>query len=298
LTEIVPYIDWTPFFHVWELRGIYPTILDRPDIGKEARELLENGEKLLDEIVQRGLLRAKAVYGFFAANAEGDDIVLFNDDQRTEELARLHTLRQQAAKSSNNPHLALADYLAPRDSGIGDYLGLFAVTAGHGTDALVKRFENDHDDYHAIMTKALADRLAEALAEMIHEQARKDCGFGKEENLSKDDLIREHYRGIRPAPGYPACPDHSEKATLFELLQAEEKAGMSLTENFAMVPPASVSGLYFNHPDAKYFAVGKIGEEQIEDYAMRKGISKKGAERWLRPNLGYEPKKDTQGSGE
>jgi 5-methyltetrahydrofolate--homocysteine methyltransferase len=289
LAEIVPYIDWTPFFHAWELRGIYPAILDRPDVGTEARDLFEKGQKLLDEIVKGRLLRAKAVYGFFAANADGDDIVLFDDHRRTHELARFHALRQQQAKSSDKPHLALADFLAPRESGIGDYLGLFAVTAGHGTDELVRRFEKDHDDYHAIMTKALADRLAEALAEMIHEQARKDCSFGKEENLSKDDLIRERYRGIRPAPGYPACPDHSEKAILFELLNAEEKAGLSLTETFAMSPPASVSGLYFNHLEARYFAVGKIGEDQVEDYARRKGIAKTKAERWLRPNLGYEP---------
>jgi 5-methyltetrahydrofolate--homocysteine methyltransferase len=186
--------------------------------------------------------------------------------------------------------MALADFIAPRESDIDDYLGLFAVTTGHGTDEIVKRFEKDHDDYHAIMAKALADRLAEALAEMIHELARRDCGFGKEENLSKDDLIRERYRGIRPAPGYPACPDHGEKATLFRLLEAEETTDMSLTENFAMVPPASVSGFFFNHPEATFFAVGKIGEDQIEDYARRKGISKEEAVRWLRPNLGYEPR--------
>jgi 5-methyltetrahydrofolate--homocysteine methyltransferase len=184
--------------------------------------------------------------------------------------------------------LALADFIAPRDSGIHDYLGLFAVTTGHGAQALVEKYESNDDDYHAIMVKALADRLAEALAEMIHERARQDCGFGKEEDLTKEDLIREHYRGIRPAPGYPACPDHSEKATLFWLLQAQAHTGINLTETYAMAPPASVSGLYFNHPQAKYFAVGKIGRDQVEDYARRKGIAVEEAERWLRPNLGYE----------
>ncbi len=190
-------------------------------------------------------------------------------------------MRQQKAKSDDKPYLALADFIAPRDAGIGDYLGLFAVTAGHGTDALVEKYESEDDDYHAIMVKALADRLAEALAEMLHERARQDCGFGKEESLAKQDLIHERYRGIRPAPGYPACPDHSEKATLFWLLQAQGNAGMDLTENFAMTPPASVSGFYLNHPQAKYFAVGKIGKDQVEDYARRKGISLEEAERWL-----------------
>jgi 5-methyltetrahydrofolate--homocysteine methyltransferase len=288
LAEIVPYIDWTPFFHAWELRGLYPTILEKPDVGKEARKLLESGEKLLDEIVREKLLKAKAVYGFFAANSDGDDIVLFADDERKDELVRFYTVRQQQAKSDDKPYLALADFIAPRDSGIKDYLGLFAVTAGHGAQALVEKYESDDDDYHAIMVKALADRLAEALAEVVHERARQVCGFGKEENLTKEDLIREHYRGIRPAPGYPACPDHSEKATLFWLLGAQANTGMSLTETFAMAPPASVSGLYFNHPQAKYFAVGKIGKDQVENYARRKGLSVEEAERWLRPNLGYE----------
>ncbi len=289
LSEIVAYIDWTPFFHAWELRGIYPAILEKADVGKEARELFDNGKKLLQDIVSKKLLQAKAVYGFFPANSDGDDIVLFTDEDRKDELLSFHTVRQQQAKSDDKPYLALADFIAPRDTGIGDYLGLFAVTAGHGTDALVDKYESEDDDYHAIMVKALADRLAEALAEMLHERARQDCGFGTEESLAKQDLIRERYRGIRPAPGYPACPDHSEKATLFWLLQAQGNAGMDLTENFAMTPPASVSGFYLNHPQAKYFAVGKIGKDQVEDYARRKGISVTEAERWLGPNLAYEP---------
>jgi 5-methyltetrahydrofolate--homocysteine methyltransferase len=287
LSEIVPYIDWTPFFHVWELRGTYPGILEKPGVGQEAKELFANARQLLEEIVAKKLVQARGVYGFFPANAVGDDIVCFSDDQRTTELARFHTLRQQQKKPNASTYHALADFIAPRETDLRDYLGLFAVTAGHGAAELANRFEKDNDDYSAIMTKALADRLAEALAEKLHERARRDCGFGKAEKLAKEDLIRGRYRGIRPAPGYPACPDHSEKATLFRLLEAQEKAGIHLTESFAMTPPASVSGFYFNHPEAKYFALGKIGEDQVALYASRKGISKEEAERWLRPNLGY-----------
>ncbi|MFQ5932508.1 MAG: vitamin B12 dependent-methionine synthase activation domain-containing protein [Nitrospiraceae bacterium] len=257
LGDIVPYIDWTPFFHAWELRGVFPAILDKPDVGKAARELYQNAESLLAEIATKKLLRAQAVYGFFPANAEGDDIILFTDPSRKEERARLHTLRQQQVKRDGQGYLALADFVAPSQSGLADHIGAFAVTAGHGANELVGRFEKDHDDYHAIMVKALADRLAEALAEKLHEQARRDCGFGKEERLSKQDLVRERYRGIRPAPGYPASPDHTEKAVLFRVLEAEKHAGISLTETFAMLPAASVSGLYFNHPEARYFSVGK-----------------------------------------
>jgi 5-methyltetrahydrofolate--homocysteine methyltransferase len=282
LEDILPYIDWTPFFHAWELRGIYPDILERPGIGEAARDLFENARKLLDDIVAGKRLVARAAYGFFPAGREGDDIIIYEDAARTRERARFHTLRQQQEKRDSLPYFALADFVGP-----GDYLGAFVVSAGFGSDELAKRYEADRDDYHSIMVKALADRLAEALAEKIHEQARRDCGFGKEEKLSKEDLLRERYRGIRPAPGYPALPDHSEKATLFDLLDATANIGVELTESYAMLPAASVSGLYLNHPDAQYFSVGKIGRDQVEDYARRKGLEVQAVERWLRPNLGY-----------
>jgi len=282
LEEIVPYIDWTPFFHVWELRGVYPDILARPGVGEAARELFDNARKLLDEIVAGKKLQARAAYGFFPAGRNGDDIIIYEDAGRSRERARFHTLRQQQEKRDSLPYLALADFVAPSD-----YLGAFVVSAGFGCDAMAKSYEEDRDDYQSIMVKALADRLAEALAEKIHQQARRDCGFGRDETLSKEDLLRERYRGIRPAPGYPALPDHTEKATLFELLEATPNLGIELTENYAMLPAASVSGLYFNHPEAQYFSVGKIGRDQLEDYARRKGLSVEAAERWLRPNLGY-----------
>ena len=282
LEEIVPYIDWTPFFHAWELRGIYPDILDRPGVGEAARELFDNARKLLDEIVAGKKLQARAAYGFFPAGRSGDDIIIYEDAGRSRERARFHSLRQQQEKRDSLPYLALADFVAPSD-----YLGAFVVSAGFGCDALAKAYEEDRDDYQSIMVKALADRLAEALAEKIHEQARRDCGFGRDEKLSKGDLLRERYRGIRPAPGYPALPDHTEKATLFELLEAAPNLGVELTESYAMLPAASVSGLYLNHPEAQYFSVGKIGRDQVEDYARRKGLSVEAVEKWLRPNLGY-----------
>jgi 5-methyltetrahydrofolate--homocysteine methyltransferase len=282
LEEILPYIDWTPFFHVWELRGIYPDILERPGMGETARELFDNARKLLDEIVAGKKLQARAAYGFFPAGRSGDDIIIYEDAGRSRERARFHTLRQQQEKRDSLPYLALADFIAPSD-----YLGAFVVSAGFGCDALAKSYEEDRDDYQSIMVKALADRLAEALAEKVHEQARRDCGFGRDETLSKEDLLRERYRGIRPAPGYPALPDHSEKATLFELLEATPNLGVELTESYAMLPAASVSGLYLNHPEAQYFSVGKIGRDQVEDYARRKGLSVEAVERWLRPNLSY-----------
>ncbi len=285
LAEITDYVDWTPFFHAWEFRGLYPELLDKPDAGPAARELFDNAQSLVQELIANEQLTARAVYGFFPANRDGDDIIIYTDDNRDVERTRLHTLRQQQEKRNQNPHLALADFVAP--TGHADYIGAFVVTAGIGTDELVKHYESDHDDYHAIMVKALADRFAEALAEKIHEQARRDSGFGKEEKLEKQDLIRERYRGIRPAPGYPALPDHSEKATLFALLDAEKNVGVTLTENFAMLPAASVSGLYFNHPRAKYFSVGKIGRDQAEDYAARKNVPRTEIERWIRSNVGY-----------
>ena len=285
LEDIVPYIDWTPFFHTWEFRGVYPDLLEKPDSGPAARELFENAQRALDEIVHEKKLTARAVYGFFPANRVGDDIIIYKDESRESERARLHTLRQQREKRGGEPLWSLADFVAP--VGTGDYVGAFTVTAGLGADELAKRFADDHDDYQSILVKALADRLAEALAEKVHESARITCGFGADEKLSKEDLIRERYRGIRPAPGYPASPDHSEKKTLFALLDAEENIGVSLTETYAMHPAASVSGLYFNHPDAKYFSVGKLTRDQIESYAERKAISVDEAEKWLRPNLSY-----------
>jgi 5-methyltetrahydrofolate--homocysteine methyltransferase len=284
LQEIVPYIDWTPFFHVWELRGVYPAILSKPDVGEAARDLFENATRLLDDIVRERKLVARAVYGFFPAKRCGEDIVVFADETRKLERARFHTLRQQQEKKEGLPYLALSDFVSDSEA---DYIGAFVVTAGHGTDELARAYEEDKDDYQSILVKALADRLAEALAEKIHEQARRDCGFGKEEALSKEDLVHERYRGIRPAPGYPALPDHTEKETLFELLDATGNTGVRLTESFAMYPAASVSGLYLNHPEAKYFSVGKIGRDQVEDYAKRKGLSVAAVERWLGPNLGY-----------
>ena len=289
LGEIVPYIDWTPFFQAWELHGRYPKILDDAIVGTKARELLGDAQKLLAHIVDEKLLTANAVIGFFPANSVGDDIELFVDETRTSVLTVIHTLRQQMEKASGHYNWALADLIAPKQSHAPDYLGAFAVTAGANIEPLLARFEADHDDYNSIMTKALADRLAEALAELMHKRARDFWGFGEAENFSADDLIHERYRGIRPAPGYPACPDHTEKRELFDLLSAEKNAGISLTENFAMSPAASVSGFYFSHPEAKYFAVGKIDRDQVEDYHRRKGMDLRQVERWLRPILNYDP---------
>jgi 5-methyltetrahydrofolate--homocysteine methyltransferase len=288
LGEVVPYIDWSPFFMAWELTGKYPGILSDPKVGPVARELFADAQRLLDRIVRQQLLHAHAVYGFFPANADGDDIVVFTDDRRTHERLRFPMLRQQWEREGQTSFRSLADYIAPVDSGVADYLGAFAVTAGVGTDELVKRFEAEHDDPSAIMTKALADRLAEAFAELLHERARRDWGYGREERLSREDLIAEKYRGIRPAAGYPSCPDHTEKRTLWQLLDAEAAAGIQLTETFAMWPAASVSGLYFSHPEARYFAVDLITRDQVESYARRKGMAVAEVERWLAPNLAYE----------
>jgi 5-methyltetrahydrofolate--homocysteine methyltransferase len=289
LEQIVPFIDWSPFFQTWELRGKYPRIFDDPVVGVEAKKLFDDAQQLLNEIVAGKLLTAKAVYGFWPANSIDDDIVVFADDTRTGELTRFHMLRQQWQRKGQTEFRSLADYVAPLDSGRADYLGAFAVTTGIGTDELVQRFHQQHDDYQAIMAKALADRLAEALAELLHQQARRDWQYGRDEQLSNEDLIDEKYRGIRPAFGYPSCPDHTEKTALFDLLQAEANAGISLTENFAMLPAASVSGLYFGHPEARYFAVDRVTKDQVESYAQRKGMTVAEVERWLSPNLGYEP---------
>jgi 5-methyltetrahydrofolate--homocysteine methyltransferase len=289
LDELVPYIDWSPFFHTWELRGRFPAILDDPEVGAQARQLFEDAQRLLQDIVNSRLLIAKGAYGFWPANSVGDDIEVYSDETRVGVLSVFHMLRQQMDKPAGQFNHCLADFIAPRSSARADYLGAFAVTAGHGADELARQFENDHDDYNAIMTKALADRLAEAFAEYLHERARRDWGFGAEEGLSKEDLLRESYRGIRPAAGYPACPDHTEKRVLFDLLQAEQATGIRLTESYAMWPGASVSGLYFAASNAKYFGVGKIGRDQIQDYQVRKGLPLEEIERWLGPYLNYQP---------
>jgi 5-methyltetrahydrofolate--homocysteine methyltransferase len=290
LAELAERIDWTPFFATWELRGAYPKILDDPRVGRAARDLHRDAVALLDRLVAEDRLRANAVVGFWPANAvDADDIAVWRDESRTERLATFRTLRQQMEKPAGRPNVALADFVAPVGTGIADYVGAFAVTAGHGLDGpdgLVAEFEAAHDDYSAILAKALADRLAEAFAERLHERVRRELwGYAPDEALSNEDLIAERYQGIRPAPGYPACPDHTEKGTLFRLLEAESRAGISLTESYAMFPGASVSGYYLWHPEAHYFGVGRIGRDQLEDYARRKGIDLAEAERWLSPNL-------------
>ncbi len=289
LAELVPFIDWTFFFSAWELKGKYPKILDHPEIGPAARELFENGQSLLQRVIDERFIRANAVYGFWPAASEGDDILLFTDETRSRELVRFHCLRQQRKPEPGKPSRSLADFVAPREGGLHDHLGAFAVTAGIGEDEIAERFKSEHDDYNAIMVKVLADRLAEAFAECLHQRVRREWGYGRDEHLTREDLIAERYRGIRPAFGYPACPDHTEKGTLWELLGANE-IGIKLTESFAMHPGASVSGIYLQHPQARYFTVGQIGLDQIDDYARRKGETRAEAERWLSPNLGYEPK--------
>ena len=286
MAELAEWIDWTPFFHTWEMKGRYPDILSDPVAGARAQELLADARKLLDRLIRERSLTPRGVYGFLPASSAGDDIEVYADASRRERAARFHMLRQQIEKSPGQPNLCLADFVAPKESGRTDHVGFFAVTAGHGIEEVVARFQADHDDYNAIMAEALADRLAEAFAERLHKQARDDWGYGREENLTPDDILREKYRGIRPAPGYPACPDHSEKRTLFALLEAEARAGIRLTESFAMYPGSSVSGFYFAHPEARYFPVGQIGPDQVEDYARRKGLTIPEAERWLGPNLG------------
>ncbi|MGH7871179.1 MAG: methionine synthase, partial [Candidatus Binatia bacterium] len=291
LAELVPYIDWSPFFHTWEMRGRYPDLLHDPARGPAARELFANAQELLKEIIDKKLFAAHAVYGFFPANSIGDDIVVFGDVTRTQEVARLHMLRQQKDNQRGKPQLALADFIAPRDSGHVDYIGAFAVTAGHGCQELAERYEKEQDPYNSIMVKALADRLAEAFAEYLHKRLRAEWGYGKNEKLSPEDLIQEKYRGIRPAPGYPAQPDHTEKPIIFDLLKVPEATGITLTESFAMYPAASVSGLYFAHSESRYFAVHSIGKDQVESYAARKGMKVAEVERWLSPILGYDPAK-------
>jgi 5-methyltetrahydrofolate--homocysteine methyltransferase len=290
LEDLAQYIDWSPFFHAWELRGRFPKIMDDPFVGTEAKKLYEDAQVLLKKILKGKRIRARGVMAFFPANADGDDILLYEDDNRKKVRARVHGLRQQMARSDGEPNRGLADFVAPVSSGKKDYLGAFAVTAGHGVEEWAKELEKGNDDYQAILLKALADRCAEAFAERMHEMARQAWGFGKKEGLSKEDLIDEKYRGIRPAAGYPACPDHTEKRGLMVLLDAEKNVGIRLTENCAMMPASSVSGLYFGHPEARYFAVGPLGKDQVEEYAKRKGVPLSEVERWLRPNLAYDPK--------
>ena len=288
LAEIAERIDWTPFFLAWELHGRYPKILTDVVVGEEATKLFADAQSMLKRIIDEKWLEARAVIGLFPANSSGDDIEIYTDESRSQVAMTYHTLRQQAVKSPGKPNLALADFVAPKESGVKDYLGGFAVTAGIGIDAHVAAFEKNHDDYSAIMLKALADRLAEAFAELMHQRVRREFwGYAQDEALTNEDMIAEKYRGIRPAQGYPACPEHSEKGPLFELLQAPENAGITITESFAMLPTAAVSGFYFAHPDSTYFALGKIGRDQVEDYAKRKGWDMATAERWLAPALGY-----------
>jgi 5-methyltetrahydrofolate--homocysteine methyltransferase len=299
--DLIEYIDWSPFFHAWEMRGRYPAIFDDPKIGNQARELFADAQELLARIAAKDLLIPRGVYAFWPANAVGDDVHIYADDSRTEKIATFYFLRQQMQKPAGQFNHCLADYVAPKSSAnvrlagsadanemqtlLHDYLGGFAVSI-HGADELAEEFKGEHDDYNAIMTKALADRLAEAFAEYLHKEARVAWGFGREEKVSTTDLIREKYRGIRPAAGYPACPDHAEKQTLFNLLDAEKNIGIKLTESFAMHPGASVSGLYFSHPESKYFGVGQIGLDQAVDYAARRSETVAAVEKRLAPNLG------------
>jgi 5-methyltetrahydrofolate--homocysteine methyltransferase len=293
LAELAEYIDWTPFFQTWELTGRFPAILDDPKVGEVARSLYADARKMLDLIVRENWFKAQATIGFWPANADGDDIVVYADEARQTKIATFHTLRQQLEKREGRFNAALSDFIAPVASGVPDYIGSFVVTAGIGEDVIADRFKHANDDYSSILCKALADRLAEAFAERMHARVRREFwGYAPDETLKPDELILEQYAGIRPAPGYPAQPDHTEKATLFALLDAEKTAGVKLTESYAMWPGSSVSGLYFSHPESFYFGVGKIERDQVEDYATRKGWSVTEAERWLAPVLNYIPAQD------
>jgi 5-methyltetrahydrofolate--homocysteine methyltransferase len=285
LADLVSFIDWTPFFHTWELAGRFPAILDDKIVGESARQLYADAEIMLKKLITEKWLQANAVIGFFPANSVDDDIEIYTDESRSQVLTKLHMLRQQTRKMPGKPNFCLADFIAPKSSGIADYIGGFAVTAGIHLDNRVQLFEKQHDEYNSILLKALADRLAEALAEHMHQRVRKTFwGYQPAENLINTELIAEKYRGIRPAPGYPACPDHTEKPGLFDLLSAPE-IGIILTENFAMLPASSVSGFYFSHPDSCYFGIGKIAEDQLIDYAKRKNMEFATMKRWLAPNL-------------
>jgi 5-methyltetrahydrofolate--homocysteine methyltransferase len=289
LATLREFIDWTPFFHTWELKGVYPRILEDQHQGAQARQIFSEANELLDRIVSENLLTARAVYGFFPANAVGDDVELYEDESRQRLRTTLHFLRQQANREGSEPCRSLADFIAPKESGLRDYIGAFAVTSGIGVKELCAEFRTRHDDYNAIMTEAIADRLAEAFAECLHKRVREEWGYGRDERFNNDELIHGKYRGIRPAPGYPACPDHTEKDALWKLLDVEANTGIQITESFAMWPASSVSGFYFAHPDARYFSLGKIGRDQVADYSTRKSMTVPEVERWLGPNLGYDP---------
>jgi 5-methyltetrahydrofolate--homocysteine methyltransferase len=289
LATLRDFIDWTPFFHTWGLKGVYPRILEHDGQGAQARQIFAEANALLDVIIEKKLITARGVYGFFPASAVGDDVELYTDDTRKEVLERFHFLRQQSNKEGNEPCRSLADFIAPRETGLPDHIGAFAVTSGICLKELCDGFRASHDDYNAIMAEAIADRLAEAFAECLHKRVRDEWGYGREEGLSNEDLIQEKYRGIRPAAGYPACPDHTEKGTLWRLLDVQANTGMLITESFAMWPGSSVSGLYFAHPESRYFSLGKIDRDQVADYHERKGISVAEVERWLGPNLNYDP---------
>jgi 5-methyltetrahydrofolate--homocysteine methyltransferase len=289
LATLREFIDWSPFFHVWGLKGVYPRILDDDKQGAQARQLFKEGNALFDEIMRKKLITARGVYGLFPANAAGDDIELYADEMRCRVRERFHFLRQQANREGNEPCRSLADFVAPKETGLRDHIGAFAVTSGIGLKELRDSYRAKHDDYNAIMAEALADRLAEAFAECLHKRVRDEWGFGCSENLSNEDLIHEKYRGIRPAPGYPACPDHTEKGTLWHLLDVEANTGIKITESYAMWPGSSVSGLYFAHPESRYFSLGKIERDQVADYSERKGMDIREVERWLGPNLNYDP---------
>jgi 5-methyltetrahydrofolate--homocysteine methyltransferase len=289
LAELVDYIDWTPFFITWELAGKFPAILKDEVVGETASALFKDAQAMLQSLVNKNSIRASAVIGFWPANSDGDDIVVYTDETRTEVRTRLHHLRQQMSKPNENPNYCLADYIAPLDSGLQDYIGGFVVTTGLGVETLAAEFEADNDDYNSILVKALADRLAEAFAERMHERVRKEFwGYNSAEELDNKDLIKEKYQGIRPAPGYPACPDHTEKTALFELLDATAETSVSLSENYAMSPASSVSGFYFSHPESRYFGLGKIDRDQVLSYAERKDMSLADVERWLSPVLNYK----------
>jgi 5-methyltetrahydrofolate--homocysteine methyltransferase len=291
LRELVPFVDWMPFFNAWEFTGTFPAILDDPQRGAAAQSLYADARAMLDQLVREQWLQARAVVGFFAANTDGDDIEVYTDNSRRHSRGRLHHLRQQKAKPADKPQRCLADFIAPRESGVADYVGAFAVTAGIGIEAQLERFAAAHDDYSGIMLKSLADRLAEACAEALHLRVRRELwAYAPDERLTNEQLIAEKFRGIRPAPGYPACPDHTEKATLWQLLDVERLSGIRLTESYAMYPTAAVSGWYFSHPQAQYFGVGPVGLDQVHDYAVRKGMSVAEVERWLAPNLSYDPR--------
>ncbi|HEX5985211.1 MAG TPA: vitamin B12 dependent-methionine synthase activation domain-containing protein, partial [Nocardioides sp.] len=291
IAELREYIDWQPFFNAWEMKGSFPDILNNPASGEAARKLFEEAQQMLDRIVEEGWLTANAVVGLFPANAVAhDSIEVYTDESRTAVRARLEHLRQQGAHREGVPNRSLADYVAPKETGLKDYVGGFAVTAGLGAGAKIEEFKAQHDDYSAILLESLADRLAEAFAERMHELVRRELwGYAADESLDNEGLIRERYRGIRPAPGYPACPDHTEKATLWDLLDVERATGIELTDSMAMWPGAAVSGWYFAHPQSQYFVVGRVGKDQVEEYAVRKGQTLAETERWLSPNLGYEP---------